>query len=124
MPAFGVPNADVLRWLAWKSAHWDAESVGMVTYEKSSKAVLGLASPDPAFIARGEQNFARFAVVLNNALRGNGLAIQSDRQKPSRQTPSLSFEFHDSRYAGEAFHLEREIEPQSGETKLRRLRAW
>ena len=56
--------------LAWKSAHWDAESVGMVAYEKTSKAVLGLGPPDPAFIARGEQNFARFAAVLNTALRG------------------------------------------------------
>jgi glutathione S-transferase len=63
-------QADVLRWLAWKSAHWDAESVGMVAYETTSKAVLGLGPPDPAFIARGEQNFARFAAVLNTALRG------------------------------------------------------
>jgi glutathione S-transferase len=63
-------QADVLRWLAWNSAHWDAESVGMVAYEKTSKAVLGLGPPDPAFIARGEQNFARFAAVLNTALRG------------------------------------------------------
>jgi glutathione S-transferase len=49
-------QADVLRWLAWESAHWDAESIGMVAYEKASKAVLGLGAPDPAFIARGEQN--------------------------------------------------------------------
>src|ERR1700751_1943163 len=26
-------QADVLRWLAWQSAHWDAESLGMVGYE-------------------------------------------------------------------------------------------
>ena len=63
-------QADVLRWLAWESAHWDAESWGMVAYEKASKAVLGLGPPDPAFIARGEQNFDRFAAVLNNSLRG------------------------------------------------------
>ena len=63
-------QADVLRWLAWESAHWDAESCGMVSYEKASKAVLGLGPPDPAFIARGEQNFARFAAVLNTSLRG------------------------------------------------------
>jgi glutathione S-transferase len=62
-------QADVLRWLAWESAHWDAESCGMVAYEKASKAVLGLRPPDPAFIARGEQNFSRFAAVLNNSLR-------------------------------------------------------
>ena len=63
-------QADVLRWLAWESAHWDAECCGMVAYEKASKAVLGLGPPDPAFIARGEQNFDRFAAVLNNSLRG------------------------------------------------------
>jgi glutathione S-transferase len=63
-------QADVLRWLAWESAHWDAESIGMVIFEKNSKAVLGLGQPDPAFIARGEQNFARFAAVLNEALKG------------------------------------------------------
>jgi glutathione S-transferase len=63
-------QADVLRWLSWESAHWDAESYGMVAYEKTSKTVLGLGSPDPAFIARGEQNFIRFAAVLNGSLRG------------------------------------------------------
>jgi glutathione S-transferase len=42
----------------------------MVAYEKASKTVLGLGPPDPAFIARGEQNFTRFAAVLNDSLRG------------------------------------------------------
>jgi glutathione S-transferase len=41
-----------------------------VSYEKASKAVLGLGPPDPAFIERGEQKFARFATVLNNSLTG------------------------------------------------------
>ena len=63
-------QADVLRWLAWESAHWDAESCGMVAFEKASKALLGLGPPDPAFIARGEQNFSRFAGVLNDSLKG------------------------------------------------------
>jgi glutathione S-transferase len=63
-------QADVLRWLAWESAHWDAESVGMVGYEKASKGVLGLGLADPVFIARGEQNFDRFAAVLNQHLKG------------------------------------------------------
>jgi glutathione S-transferase len=62
-------QADVLRWLTWESAHWDAESCGMVTFEKASKAVLGLGPPDPSFVARGEQNFARFAAVLNHSLK-------------------------------------------------------
>ena len=39
-------QADVLRWLAWESAHWDAEFVGMVAYETASKIVY-LASGRP-----------------------------------------------------------------------------
>ena len=64
-------QANVLRWLAWESSHWDAESCGMVGYEKVSKGVLGLGPADPAFIKRGEENFARFATVLNNSLKGS-----------------------------------------------------
>ncbi len=42
----------------------------MVAYETASKIVLGLGSPDPSFVARGQQNFARFATVLNESLKG------------------------------------------------------
>jgi glutathione S-transferase len=42
----------------------------MVAFEKASKAVLKLGPPDPAFIARGEQNFERFAGVLEQSLEG------------------------------------------------------
>jgi glutathione S-transferase len=68
-------QADVLRWLAWESAHWDAESCGMIAFEKASKAVLGLGAPDPAFIARGEQNFVRFAAVLDDQLKGRAWLV-------------------------------------------------
>jgi glutathione S-transferase len=74
-------QADVLRWLTWESAHWDAESLGMVAYETMSKRVLGLGPPDSSFIARGQQNFGRFATVLNESLKrrawltGNALTI-------------------------------------------------
>ena len=63
-------QADVLRWLSWESGHWDAESVGMVSFEKGSKVVMSLGPADAAFIKRGEQNFARFAAVLNSYLAG------------------------------------------------------
>jgi glutathione S-transferase len=68
-------QADVLRWLAWESAHWDAESIGIVLFEKSSKLVLDLGAPDPAFVARGEENFARFASVLDDHLKGKPWVI-------------------------------------------------
>jgi glutathione S-transferase len=63
-------QADVLRWFAWENGHWDAESVGMVSFEKGSKVVMGLGPADPAFIERGEKNFARFAAVLDGYLAG------------------------------------------------------
>ena len=63
-------QADVLRWLAWESAHWDSEACGAVGYEKVSKTVLGLGAAEPAFVARGEQNFHRFAAVLDESLQG------------------------------------------------------
>lgn len=69
-PTAPKDQANVLRWLAWESSHFDAESCGMVGFEKISKGVLGLGAADPAFIARGEENFARFAAVLNESLRG------------------------------------------------------
>jgi len=47
----------------------------MVAFEKASKAVLGLGAPDPAFIARGEQNFVRFAAVLDDQLKGRAWLI-------------------------------------------------
>jgi glutathione S-transferase len=74
-------QADVLRWLAWESAHWDSEACGAVGYEKVSKTVLGLGPAEPMFVARGEQNFNRFASVLNESLKrrrwltGNALTI-------------------------------------------------
>ena len=37
----------------------------MVSFEKGSKVVMSLGSADPAFVNRGEQNFARFASVLD-----------------------------------------------------------
>ena len=71
-------QADVMRWLSWESAHWDSESCGMAGYEKVSKGVLGFGPAEPAFIARGEQNFARFATVLNQHLEGRKWLIGND----------------------------------------------
>ena len=70
-------QADVMRWLAWQGAHWDAESFGMVAFEKASKSVLGRGAPDPAFIARGEQNFVRFAAVLDDHLKGKSWLVDN-----------------------------------------------
>jgi glutathione S-transferase len=69
-PTTARAQADVMRWLLWEAAHLDAESWGMVVFERASRGVLGLGPGDPTFIARGEQNFSRFAAVLNRSLTG------------------------------------------------------
>lgn len=69
-PSDARRQANVVRWLAWESAHWDSEACGAVGCEKISKAVLQLGPLEPAFIARGERNFDRFAAVLNESLKG------------------------------------------------------
>src|SRR5580698_1578563 len=63
-------QADCMRWLAWEGAHWDAESCGMVAFERGSKVVMSLGPADPAFEKRGEENWARFAGVLDGYLKG------------------------------------------------------
>ncbi len=59
-----------MRWLAWESAHWDAESCGMVAFERGSKVVMSLGPTDPAFEKRGEENWAGFGGVLDGCLKG------------------------------------------------------
>ncbi len=71
-------QADVLRWMAWESAHWDAESVGMVGYERVSRVVLREGAAEPPFIERGKRNFNRFARVLNDHLAGRSWLAGND----------------------------------------------
>ncbi|HKV54171.1 MAG TPA: glutathione S-transferase family protein [Candidatus Binataceae bacterium] len=69
-PAALRDQADVLRWLSWESAHWDAQACGAIGFERGSKMVLRLGPPDPAQIERGEREFHRYAKVLNGHLNG------------------------------------------------------
>jgi glutathione S-transferase len=63
-PADLQGQADVLRWLAWQSAHWDAESCGMVSFEKASKAVLGLGPPRRSFAGTAGSQHCRLGGAL------------------------------------------------------------
>ncbi len=68
-PADTRRQADVMRWLAWEGAHWDAQVVGQIGHELVSKMVLRLGPPDQARIDDGMRQFERFAPVLNDGLR-------------------------------------------------------
>jgi glutathione S-transferase len=60
-------RADVDRWLNWQAAHF-SQAVGKVAFERVVKKLAGLGPPDEATIARGTEEFARFAKVLDESL--------------------------------------------------------
>jgi glutathione S-transferase len=62
-------QTDVLRWLSWQLAHF-GPACGILTFENVAKALLGIGEPDPKEIARGEEEFHRFAKVLDGHLAG------------------------------------------------------
>jgi glutathione S-transferase len=62
-------QADVLRWLAWESVHWDAESVGTVAFEKTSKRAYSALDRQTPLSSRVGTEFARSAAVLDESLR-------------------------------------------------------
>jgi glutathione S-transferase len=57
-------RADVNRWLFWCAQHF-APAVGVLNWENSIKAMIGLGGPDPAEVKRGEQQFIEFGGVLD-----------------------------------------------------------
>ncbi len=69
MPTDLRGRADVSRWQFWELAHWDPACAPFV-FERVVKKIFGLGEADPSELAKGEQNFHRFAEVLNGNLKG------------------------------------------------------
>lgn len=68
-PSDAKHQTEVIRWMSWEGAHW-APACGMIAFERVAKKLFGRGDPDPAMIAKGEQEFHRFAGVLNGSLKG------------------------------------------------------
>jgi glutathione S-transferase len=60
---------DVHRWMFWNAQHW-APALGIFNWENHIKRWLGMGGADPAAIARGEAEVARFGAVLDAHLKG------------------------------------------------------
>ena len=60
---------DIMRWMYWQTAHW-GPACDTFAFENVLKPILGLGEPDPAALAKGAENVARFGAVLNNHLEG------------------------------------------------------
>ena len=68
-PSAPKAQADVSRWQCWQLAHW-GPACDTLTYERMVKRITGRGDPNPAEIAKGEENFRLFAGVLNQHMKG------------------------------------------------------
>ncbi len=62
-------QADVSRWQCWELAHW-GRACSTILFERFVKRLFGQGDPNPAEVERAEQEFHRFAQVLNDHLKG------------------------------------------------------
>ena len=62
-------KSDILRWLFWDMAHWDAACATLL-FEHLIKGVLGLGAADPAKVKEGEERFRQVGGVLDGHLKG------------------------------------------------------
>ena len=69
LPTDARARADVTRWQSWELAHL-GPAVAKVVYQKMIKPLLGQGAPDAAQVKLGEEEFARFAAILNGHLEG------------------------------------------------------
>lgn len=73
-------RADISRWQDWELAHWLPACSNHI-FEYVIKQALGRGAPDVALVKKGEENFHRFAGVLNGHLAnreylaGEGLTL-------------------------------------------------
>ena len=69
-PSDAKRQADVLLWMSWESAHWAPNGRSILIKENLLKRIFGGGEPDPAEIARGQNEFHRFGGVLDGYLKG------------------------------------------------------
>ena len=62
-------RALVNQWQFWDISSWDP-ACATIVFERLVKKMLGMGEPDPAKVQEGEQNFHRYAQILNDNLKG------------------------------------------------------
>jgi len=70
-------RALVNQWQFWDISSWDP-ACATIVFERLVKKMLGMGEPDPAKVQEGEQNFHRYAQILNDT---QGAEV-CDRQHP------------------------------------------
>ncbi|MES2074878.1 MAG: glutathione S-transferase family protein [Pseudomonadota bacterium] len=60
-------RADINRWMFWACQHF-APALSVLTWERIWKGMVGVGPADPVELARGEQDIAEYATVLDGHL--------------------------------------------------------
>ena len=68
-PSAPQAQADINRWQFWQASHF-GRACGIMIFEHVIKKFFMSAEADPIEVAKGEENFHRFAQVLESHLKG------------------------------------------------------
>lgn len=66
-PSDNAARIEVLRWMSWEVQHFN-RALGEIVWETVAKQAFGLGPVDEEKVASGQQNFRRFAAVLEDHL--------------------------------------------------------
>ncbi|MBT7953486.1 MAG: glutathione S-transferase family protein [Gammaproteobacteria bacterium] len=67
-------KAQMAQWLFWKTAHF-GPACGIFTFENIVKGMFGMGDADPAQLEKGNEEFSRYAGVLNEHLQGRDFIV-------------------------------------------------
>ncbi len=67
-------RAQMAQWMFWKTAHF-GPACGIFTFENIVKGMFEMGDPDPDQLAKGGEEFARYASVLNQHLQGRDYIV-------------------------------------------------
>jgi len=70
-------RADIHRWQNWEECHFN-RACGNYLFENVLKTIFKMGEPDPAVLKEAEQNFKRFAKILEDQLEGRDFILGKD----------------------------------------------
>lgn len=70
-------RADIHRWQNWEECHFNRACGGFL-FENVLKSLFKIGQPDPAALKEAEQNFNRFAAILEDQLEGRDFILGKD----------------------------------------------
>ncbi|MBG6173131.1 glutathione S-transferase [Labrenzia sp. EL_208] len=66
-PSDSATRIEILRWISWEVQHFN-RAIGDITWETVAKQFFNMGEPDAEKIKSGQENFRRFAAVLEEHL--------------------------------------------------------